>query len=288
MPRGLRGRGGGPGRIGAAARLLLKDLLRRRITLLLLFVVPALFDAVVLVTTGKRKVDVTLGTLVEEGAVIRLPGTEEDAFDLGLFDNGFRSLDQRSLSLVFLGSAAVCFLSCFLAFYLVHRRKEVDARLMLAGYGAHEVLAAKLVVLLGLVGVLAVYETAMVRPWFAPLHVAVVAEGFFLNGLVYGSRGLLLGAVAQHELEGILLIVLLTNVDVGWLQNPVYYAMSERRAVIERLPGYYPTQLALDGAFAAAVPHGLAVRSIAWAAGVLAAGFVVFGLRIRRPVRRRP
>src|SRR5438445_7759905 len=61
LPKGLH-------RINVSARLLLKDLLRRRITLLLLLIVPALFDAVVLATTTARTVDVTLGTLVEEGA----------------------------------------------------------------------------------------------------------------------------------------------------------------------------------------------------------------------------
>jgi hypothetical protein len=275
-------------RIVVAARLLLKDLLRRPVTLLVLFVVPALFDAIVLVTTGHRNVDVTIATLVEEGATIRLPGTAPGLFDLGLIDNGFRTVDQRSLSLVFLGTAAVCFLSCFLAFYLVHKRKDVDARLVLAGYRAYEVLAAKLLVLGALVALLAVYETAIVLPWLSPLHVGRVAEGFFLGGLVYGTLGFLVGALTQHELAGIFVIVLLANVDVGWLQNPVYYAVSERRSIIESLPGHYPTQLALVGAFADAVPSGVIGRSFAWAGGVLALALVAFGLRIRPPAQDAP
>ncbi|HEX4516426.1 MAG TPA: hypothetical protein VH054_22920, partial [Polyangiaceae bacterium] len=139
-----------------AARLLMKDLLRRRIALLLLFVVPALFDAVVLATTAPREVDVALGSLSEDFAAT---GTAMDKLASAFTDDGTRTLDERKLSLVFLGAAAVSFLACFLAFNLVHKRREVDERLVLAGYRAHEVLVAKLIVLLSLVALLAGYES---------------------------------------------------------------------------------------------------------------------------------
>jgi hypothetical protein len=268
-------------RIAVAARLLLKDLLRRRVTLLLLFIVPALFDAVVLATTGHREVEVTIGTLVEDGAVIHVAGTGDDPMDLGLFDNGSRTLDQRGLSLVFLGTAAVCFLTCFLAFNLVHKRKDADARLVLAGFRAHELLVAKLVVLVALVVLLSTYEAAIIRPYLEPRHILRVASGFLLGGMVYGCLGFLVGAVTRHELEGIFVIVLLTNIDVGWLQNPIYYSTSERRALIESLPGHYPTQLAITGAFTDDIPHGTVSRSLAYAAAALVAALLAFGLRIR-------
>jgi hypothetical protein len=271
----------GARKVTTAARLLLKDLLRRRLTLLLLFVVPALFDAIVLVTTGRRPIEVTLAALVEEGAAVRHPGDRPDPFDLGLLDDGLRALDQRSLSLVFLGGAAVCFLSCFLAFYLVHKRTEIDARLVLAGFRPHEVLGSKLAALGVLVLVLAAYETAIIRPYLAPRHVEIVALGFALGGLVYGCLGLLIGAISAHELEGVFLIVLLANVDVGWLQNPIYYASSDRRSLIESLPGHASTQIAMAGAFADRLPGGLASRSLLYAAAALAAALAAFGLRIR-------
>lgn len=40
---------------------------------------------------------------------------------------------------------------------------------------------------------------------------------------MYSCYGLMVGAISLHELEGIFLIVLLANIDVGWLQNPSYY-----------------------------------------------------------------
>ncbi len=272
-------------RVAVAARLLLKDLLRRRVTLLLLFIVPALFDAVVIATTGHRQIEVTIATLVEDGATIHVAGDADDPMDTALLDNGSRMLDQRGLSLVFLGTAAVCFLTCFLAFHLVHKRKDVDARLVLAGFRTHELLVAKLVALLLMVVLLSAYETAILRPYLEPQHVLRLASGFLLGGVVYGCLGFLTGAVAVHELEGIFAIVLLTNIDVGWLQNPIYYATSEHRALIESLPGHYPTQLAITGAFTDDVAHGIVSRSVAYAGAALLAALLAFGLRLR-PARR--
>ncbi len=94
---------------------------------------------------------------------------------------------------------------------------------------------------------LSLYETAtaIVRPYLEPLHLDRVALGFFLGGLTYGILGLCLGAAAAHELEGIFAIVLFTNIDVGWLQNPIYYASSAQRGLIDGLPGHHPTQIAI-------------------------------------------
>jgi hypothetical protein len=268
-------------RIGVAARLLFLDLARRRVTLILLFVVPALFDVVVLTTSGRRDVEVTIATLVEDGAIIHVSGTAEDPMDPGLLDNGSRNFEERALSLVFLGTTAVCFLACFLAFNLVHKRRDADARLVHAGLPAAELLLAKLLVLAVLVLLLSAYETAAIRPWVSPKHVARLAMGFALGGMVYGCVGLLVGAVAKHELEGIFGIVLFTNIDVGWLQNPVYYSTSERRGFIESLPGHYPTQLAITGAFSDAVPGGSVARSVAYAAAALFLALLAFGWRLR-------
>jgi len=252
----------GAGRVAIAARMLAMDLLRRRVTLLLLFVVPALFDAIVFATTASRPVDVLVAALGRTSA-----------------------LDNRQLTLVFMGGAAVSFLTCFLGFNLVHKRRDVDARLVLAGFRAHELLTAKLVVLLSLVALLAVYETAMLYLCFAPRHVLGVGCGLLLGGLVYGSLGFAVGAIFTRELEAIFVIVLLTNVDVGWLQNPIYYATSERRGLIENLPGHYPTQLAIVSAFTDEAASSAALHSLACAAAALAAALLAFALRVHLPRR---
>ncbi len=272
-------------RIWIASTLLWREVVRRRFSLALIFIVPLLFDAVVLVTTAPENVKVTIASLREDGAAP--PTTKRTFLDLDLFDDGARQVDQRQLSLVFLGHAAVCFLACFLAFNLVHRRRDADARLVLAGYRPAEVLLSKLVVLLLLVALLAIDQTVLLRPWLRPLHPWVLALGLFAGGLAYGAIGLLIGAVVKQELEGIFLIVLFTNVDPGWLQNPLYFAHTQRPEIIESLPGFASTQLALLGAFFDALPLRLVAQAAASFALVLLLAFAIFWVRIRpaRPAR---
>lgn len=48
------------------SKLLFKDLLRRRVTLLMLFIVPALFDVVILVTTAESEDPIVFGILSDD------------------------------------------------------------------------------------------------------------------------------------------------------------------------------------------------------------------------------
>ncbi len=269
-------------RVRVAAALLFRDVFRRPFSLVLIFLVPALFDAVVLLTTTTRTTRVTVAALRDELAQVNDP--PGGAFlDLGVIDNGVRTLDQRQLSLVFLGHAAVCFLACFLAFNLVARRRDVDRRLVLAGYPTGEVVLAKLAVLALIVVLLVCWQTALTRPWLAPRQPGLLALGLLLGGLSYGALGLLIGSLVRQELEGIFLIVLFTNLDPGWLQNPIYFAQSQRPSLIASLPAFASTQLTVLGAFFDEHPVEILTRGALTAGALLLLAFVLFGLRIRPP-----
>jgi len=248
-------------RIGLLSVLLFKDLIRRRLTLLLLFVVPALFNVVIIVTTGRQNDPVIFGILA--GDTVRM-------------------VSRRALSFVFLGNAAVSFLTSILAFYLVHQRTEPDRRLALCGFRPIEIIAAKVFVLTVIVVSVSIYEGLIILPFFEPQHFGRLLIGFILGGLVYSCYGLLVGAISVHELEGLFLIVLLANIDVGWLQNPIYYKESTSRQVIENLPGYFPIQLSSVGAFTDRFPAFGIWRALLYAGVFLVLAAVAFWIRIHR------
>ena len=248
-------------RVMLLATFLFKDLLRRRVTLLMLFIVPALFNVVILATTADQNVPVEFGILS---------------------DDNVQLVNRRSMAFVFLGAAAVGFLTSFLAYYLVFRRTETDRRLTLCGYRADEIIISKLAVLFVIVASIAIYEALIIRPFFEPQHFELVFAGFFLAGLVYSCYGLFIGAIAVHELEGIFLIVLLANIDVGWLQNPSYYKDSTSQAVIESLPGYLPTQLASVGAFTDEMPLVTIWGALSYAGLFLLGAVLTFWIRVRK------
>jgi len=248
-------------RIALLVQLLFKDILRRRLILLLLFIVPAIFNLIILLTTAEKLDPIVLGILS---------------------NNEAQMIGRQALSFVFLGVAAVCFLTSFFAFYLVHRRTEADRRLMLCGYPPIEIILAKMLVLIVIVFSIVIYEGLIILPFFEPLHFERVLAGLFLGGLIYSCYGLFIGAVSTHELEGIFLIVLLANIDVGWLQDPIYYAQSTNQQIIELFPGFFPIQLASVGAFTDEMPLITIWGSLLYAGIFLTAAVLAFWLRIRR------
>ncbi|HET6981528.1 MAG TPA: hypothetical protein VFI53_05265, partial [Myxococcaceae bacterium] len=203
-------------------------------------------------------------------------------FVLDVLDDGVRTLDRRAVALTFLAVAAVGFVSAFFAFYLVHRRLETDRRLALVGLPPVEIGTAKLLVLTGLVTVLSVYQLLLLGMMLPVSHFPGLLAGLVAVGLVYGAVGLLLGALSRHDIEGLLVIVLLANIDVGWLQNPAYYADSQRRWIIESLPGFFPTQLALLSVFEPRGLIGAAGASALWVAAAFLVALLVVLLRTRR------
>jgi hypothetical protein len=256
----------------------MRDLSRRPLTFVLIGGLPALFALVGGATTPARPGEIKVALLVDPEASSR----RTNRFVLDVLDDGVRTLDRRAVALTFLGIAAVGFVSAFFAFYLVHRRLEVDRRLALVGLPPVEIGTAKLAVLAGLVISLSTYQLALLAATEPIAHPLGLFGGLIAVGLVYGAVGLLLGALSRHEIEGLLVIVLLANIDVGWLQNPAYYAESQRRWIIESLPGFFPTQLALLSVFE---PRGLAGAAgwcSLWVAGAFLAALVAIMVRTRR------
>lgn len=248
-------------RILLLAKLLFKDLLRRRVTLLILFIVPVLFNIVILVITSEKKDPVVFGILSDETV---------------------RMISRQALSFVFMGCAAVSFLTSFLAFNLVFKRAKVDHRLAICGYQPIEIIAGKMVVLIVIVLSIAIYEGLIIFPFLKPMHFIRLLTGFFLAGLIYSCYGLFIGAISLHELEGIFLIILVANVDIGWLQNPMYYSESTNQQVIKIMPGFFPTQLANVGAFTNEFPLVTLWGSFLYALVFLTAAMIAFWLRIKR------
>ncbi len=106
--------------------------------------------------------------------------------------------------------------------------------------------------------------------------------GFILIGYVYGCYGLLVGAVFRSELEGILLIVLLTNIDVGWLQNPIFYSEAQNKAIIRWLPAFFPSQSSMISAFTDHSIWKSVLLSICYGSIFLIAALLVFWRKIIR------
>jgi hypothetical protein len=238
----------------------LKEVLRNRISILLFFLIPTLFFIIIILTTTDRILAFKLSAVSESTYV---------------------EVSEQNESLIFIGMAAVCLITSFISLNLLQKNWEANRRLSLCGYKPSELIFAKLSVMIILVILVAVYVGLLLQLFFRPENMFGVIAGFIAGGFVYGSYGLLAGSVFNRDLEGILVIVLLVNIDAGWLQNPIYYADAQNTAIIRSLPAYFPSQMSLISAFSGFSVIKAFAGSLLYALVFLCAAMMIFNSRMK-------
>ncbi len=243
-----------------AIRLTLIDLVRNRFLLFLLFFVPGFFYLIAWVTNPDSPTAFRLASVEEEPVI---------------------SVSQQDLGLVFIGLAAAGLIASFLALSLMQRNNNENKRLILARFKTQELIAAKFIITVCLISLVAIFIGLMGIILMDPGHFPGMTLGYILCGFVYGSYGMLVGSVLKRELEGILFIVLLANIDVGWLQNPIYYADAQNQLIIEYLPAFFPSQVAIASAFTDYSIRIATLGSLAYGLLFMLLSFLLFWINMR-------
>jgi hypothetical protein len=244
-----------------ASLMTLRDLFRRKFVVLLLLLIPSIFYAVTHLTTDLFAIPFQLA------AVEGKPGLMVPA---------------RHIGLVFMGLGSAGLLAAFLSMNLIQRNAQVVRRLIICGYTASEIAISRLLVMFAVIVFLGFYVCSMLWIFFDPENFLMVVLGFVMVGFVYGSYGLLIGSLLKGELEGILLITLLSNIDVGWLQNPIFYAGALNKAIIRVLPAFYPSQLSIISAFSEHSAGRALAGSMVYGGILLILALFIFWLRMRK------
>jgi len=237
----------------------LRDVGRKRLMLALALALPLVFFAVVFATAGDQTITVQLAAAGATSTAV----------------------SDRRLALLFISLAAAALISAFVAASLVQRQAAASRRLVLCGYRPAELLAARLLVLGMVVAIAAIYTWVLLSAISRPVYPAAVSAGIGLVAFVYGCYGLLVGSVLRRELETVFALLVLINIDAGWLQNPIYYATARSPHLIEALPAHFPSQAAYLAAFTHDGIGALALGSLAYGIVLLVAALVVYTLRMR-------
>lgn len=199
-------------------------LYRQKFAITLILVIPAFFLSVVEFTTSTRILPFQLASVGEDV---------------------FIEISEKAISFVFFAVASTGFLVSFLALNLIQKNSTVNRRLLLCGYHPVELMISILTALLIVIVIISAYVGILTNFFFEIEHLWRFIMAMTLIGFVYGSYGLVIGSLTKGELEGILMVVLLVNIDVGWLQNPLFYAEAENQIIIKFLPAYFPSQSAI-------------------------------------------
>ena len=243
--------------------MILKMLLRRRIILISLIVIPVVFLTVVELTAPTRFIPFRLASL-----------------DVSVFIR--ESL--KKIALVFFSVTSTGFLVSLLALNLVQIENEVNRRLVICGYHPFELLISNLLALLLMILSIAVYIGLLISAFVSLRHLPMFIFGLMLIGFVYGCYGLAIGSLIKGKLEGVFFIVMLANIDSGWLQNPMYYAEAHNNVIIRYLPAYFPSQSAIIAAFTDYSGIQAQFYSILYGTGFLILALLIFynKMRIRK------
>lgn len=247
-------------RIGTGVLMVLRMLFRRRVVLILLVLMPVVFLSVVEWTASTKMILFRLASLD------KLTFIEET---------------QKHISLIFFSVTSTGFLVSFLALNLVQINSEVNRRLVICGYHPLELLVSNLIALLLVIFLIALYIGLMINVFLPVRHLPAYVTGLVNIGFVYGCFGLAIGSLVKGKLEGVFFIVLLANIDAGWLQNPMYYAEAQNNVIIRYLPAYYPSQSAIIAAFTDYSGANAGFFSILYGSGFLIVSLLVFYNKMR-------
>jgi hypothetical protein len=240
--------------------MILKMLFRRRVVLILLVVMPVVFLSVVELTASAKMI------------LFRLASLENTVFI---------EESQKQISLIFFSVTSTGFLVSFLALNLVQENSRVNRRLVICGYHPVELLLANLLALLLVIVLIASYIGLLINVFFSVKHLAAYIAGLFFTGFVYGCYGLAAGSLIRGKLEGVFVVVLLANIDAGWLQNPMYYAEAQNNVIIRYLPAYFPSQSAIIASFTDYSMARAGVFSMLYGSGFLILSMLLFYTKMK-------
>jgi hypothetical protein len=219
--------------VATAAAMASRELVRKRLVLALGLCLPVVFFAAAVAMESNQLLRVVLAS-----------GSGKA-----------RPVEELDLSLLFLAIAATGIISAFFAANLIQRQLQANRRLVLCGYSPVELIAARVSVLLAIALVSAIYIglvlalLARMDLFTPPRFPAGVLLGLVLAAFVHACYGLLVGTLFANELASIFAILVLVNIDAGWLQNPIYYGNAGSKWLIEALPAHYPSQVIYVSAF---------------------------------------
>lgn len=193
-------------------------------------------------------------------------------------------LTQRQVGLVFVSAAVSGFLAAYYALILFHNDFGYFRFCAFMGLRPALFTVARFAAFLGVTALLAALTTiglGRVTPLEQPV---TVGAGFLLITVVYGAYGGIVGVLSRSFMPALLWIVLLAQLDAGWLQNPVYYSAAQESRVIHWLPAFYPCQMVFSAAFTARANAAALAGACVWALATVAILVLAVQWRMRGPL----
>ncbi len=172
----------------------------------------------------------------------------------------------------------VAFVAALVGVFVMRAALQSDRRLVVAGLRAREAVAARLIVLLTTTTVAVAAAAVAVAFNFTPRAWLPVVGALVLTGAIYAGIGALVG-VLLDKLAATYAILFIVAADLSVVQTPMFHGSPSRYAPL--LPGYGPTRVMLEGAFAPSFAAWLPLAvGLTWVGGMGLAACVVLRRRL--------
>lgn len=246
-----------------AWRMNVSQYVRQRLNLVLLLTIPVLFVGLAFFVLPNQ----TLPVEFFEGSF------------------GYRVIvSRRELAGAFISLEAATLVSGVSGLFLITSSREADRRLVLCGYRAATVVLSRLLLLLLVVVVIAALSVGVVLLNFQPKNPPAYFLSVLSGAAIYGSVGVLVGAIIRRVIEGSYIMFFMPILDTVILNSSMYSSALDKWW-IRLSPAYFPARLLERSAFTYGSPLDFALPillylSVIW---LLAAVTFGWGMRLHRP-----
>jgi hypothetical protein len=189
----------------------------------------------------------------------------------------YLQVNGRELTILTAGFNAITLIVAFMIFTAARRNAAFDRRLVLAGLPQPVAIAAKTAAIVVVAALVSLYATIVLQVFWRSDVFLAVWLGYFLDTLIYGALGLLLGALVSSELAGFFLIIMVSLLDTT-LQAPVENPLANKD-FLAGFPTYGPMQVAVSGGFGHGVQLGSVLLALLWFVGFGLLGLAIFSWR---------
>ncbi|MHA2053591.1 MAG: hypothetical protein ACW99F_08340 [Candidatus Hodarchaeales archaeon] len=146
------------------------------------------------------------------------------------------------------GLLAVAITAGLFGFILTADSRRLANRLHLMGYPSIIINFGWFAALLTVLLISASVASLLTIYFYEPLSIVGVVSAIFLTTIIYAAFGYFLGILYPRIMEGTLIVLLVSFIDLMLLSNP----MGENMYLVswtKILPGFWSTQMALEAAF---------------------------------------
>ncbi len=234
--------------------------MRNKLGLVLIFVIPTVFLAVVEWTAGSGTLPIKLYFFKQVTEVF---------------------INAREMSLVFMAAAIGGFLMSYYAVLLFHKDFEYFRYCVHMKLSPVTFIASRFCFFFSLVTVLGIYTTLLMRSLMSFSQIISVLIGFILLGAIYGAYGGIVGILSKDFMIAILFVALLANIDAGWLQNPVFYSTAQQSEIIRWFPAFFPCQFIFSSIFSEKTNLWAALMSLLYASALFGILFLSVRYKIK-------